>query len=267
MAEAKVERDDRGPRAAKVWAAWAVLFVLSAVVFAWCFHRTYYAVMDRAFESFVRAFDKENSELTRRMGEGASTDSTWDALQKATRRLRRLSTYSMGYIAPVSLGRNTYPFDLAANRTTLLLVLLSVPVVLLLLRFARAGMQLGSLDNDERTFQLRMVMWLAVPLLVLAAAAGALAAAGLSGTRLLQIHYQADFNDSMVPSELITYHRDYLGRGLATLISCAAMLAIVAWGLYPFFARRTLKQLGRCPKCAYPRGDKPTCPECGSSHA
>ncbi len=112
-----------------------------------------------------------------------------------------------------------------------------------------------------------MVMRLAVPLMVLAAAGGALAAAGLSGTRLVQIWYQPDFNDNAIAFPPVRYGKDYMGRGVATLISCAAMLAIVTWGLYPFFARRTLKQLGRCAKCAYPRGDNNKCPECGSSHA
>lgn len=250
-----------------VWSAWAVLFVLSAVAFTGCFNVTYMTVLGRANEWSVQKNERRNVEdpsVTPAFEPAPTSDGS---IACESRTLRRLDAYGVGFDYRWQWQRPGNNMANVYHWTAILFVLLCPPAAFVLLRFARSRMQLSALDEDERTFQLRVAMQLAVPLLLLAAAAGALAAAGLTGTRLLQIRYQPAFNDSLVASETAMYHRDYLGRGIATLISCAAMLAIVAWGIYPFFARRTLRQLGRCAKCAYPRGATTTCPECGSSHA
>ncbi|HLP83678.1 MAG TPA: hypothetical protein VK157_04960 [Phycisphaerales bacterium] len=267
MAEAKAKHGGRGAQTVKVWAAWAVLFVLSAVAFACCFQMTYAAVLDRAR---AWAFDLSAAIAESAMLEHQPADVQLDVLRSRIEMLRQsrgLLTYGIASGVDQSSERAFVRLAKTYGLAAFVFVLLCLPVAWLMLWFARVRLQLGRLENDEQMFQWRMLMRLAVPLLLLAAAGGALAAAGLSGTRLLQIRHQPDFNNSAVISERVMYHRDYLGRGIATFISCAAILAIVTWGLYPFFARRTLKQLGRCAKCAYPRGDNATCPECGSSHA
>jgi hypothetical protein len=250
-----------------VWSAWAVLFVLSAAAFTWCFNVTYMTVLGRANEWSVQKNERRNVEdpsVTPAFEPAPTSDGS---IACETRTLRRLDAYGVGFDYRWQWQRPGNNMANVYRLTTFFFVLLCPLVAWVLLRIARARLQLGSLENDERTFQLRMLMRLAVPLLLLAVAGGALAAAGLTGTRLLQIWYQPEFNDNLAGGQTVRYHRDYLGRGLATVISCAAMLAIVTWSLYPFFARRTLRQLGRCAKCAYPRGDNTKCPECGSSHA
>jgi hypothetical protein len=265
--QVKAEHVGRGPRAAMVWSVWAVLFVLSAVGFSWCFNVTYMTVLGHMHESIARTHARINQELELGTRQGDPADPFRGYTPMEQRTLRRLYAYGIGYDFRWQWERPGNNMANVYHWTAILFVLLCPPVAFVLLRFARSRLHLCALDYDERMFQLRMVMRLAVPLMVLAAGGGALAAAGLTGTRLLQIRYQPDFNDDLAGGQIVRYHRDYLGRGIATFISCAAMLAIVTWGLYPFFARRTLKQLGRCAKCAYPRGDNTTCPECGSSHA
>lgn len=250
-----------------VWSAWAVLFVLSAVVFAWCFNVTYMAALGHMHQSIDRTHARINQEFASGTRHGDPADLFRGYTPTEQRTLRRFFAYGVGFDFRLQWERPGNNMANVYHWTAILFVLLCPPVAVVLLRFARSRLHLCALDEDERTFQLRVAMQLAVPLLLLAAAAGVLAAAGLTGTRLLQIRYQPAFNDSLVASETAMYYRDYLGRGIATFISCAAMLAIVTWSLYPFFARRTLRQLGRCAKCAYPRGATTTCPECGSSHA
>lgn len=267
MSEGKIEHHDRGLRAAKVQAAWAVLLVLSAVVFAWCFQFTYTAVLERARDwEFEIRMSLQGGSMPEHPYRESHIDPPESRLQDL-RVWRGLFTYSATpNVDPASertFKRLAKTYGLAA----VVFVLLCLPVAWLMLWFARARMRLGSLENEEQAFQLGIVVRLAVPLLLFAAVGGAWAAAGLTATRLLQIRYQPEFNAGALISERVTFDRDYLGRAVATLISCAAMLAIVTWGLYPFFARRTLRELCRCAKCAYPRGDNTKCPECGSSHA
>jgi hypothetical protein len=267
VAEAKAKHGGRGAQTAKVWAAWLVLFVLSAAAFTACFQVTYLAVLGRAHAWFIDTRNRQMLEMksgTGRFDPDTPDESTIDREQGM---LLRLDVYGVGFDFDPQRERPLKDLVYMHGLPALYFGPLCAPVAFVLLWFARARMQLGPLDDDERVFQSRMLTRLAVPLLVFAAVGGALAAAGLSGTRLLQIRFIAAFNEDLDWGWAPLYKRDYFGRAVATFISCAAMLAIVAWGIYPFFARRTLRQLGRCAKCAYPRGATTTCPECGSSHA
>ncbi|HLP83358.1 MAG TPA: hypothetical protein VK157_03330, partial [Phycisphaerales bacterium] len=241
--------------------------VLSAVAFTGCFDVTRTAVLLRANDWFVETERRQTMEAQAAFRRGEFDYPTSREVSLESRTISRMDRYGIGSRFH---SRWEFPGEREAM-ARVLPVFFFAPLCLLLaglmLGFCRARMQIGPLDDDWRTFQFRMVTRLAVPVLVLATAAGALAAAGLSGVRLLQIRYQPHFNDSWVSGENVFFYDDYLGNGVATLISCAAMLAVVTWGIYPYFARRTLRQLGRCAKCAYPRGDNTTCPECGSSHA
>lgn len=245
----------------------ALVFSACAAVFTFCFNRTYMIALGRLHQSINQTHLRIVGEVVSGIRQGDPADPLSGYAEREKRTFHRLYAYGVGSDFHWQWERPGNNMATMYRLTTFFFVLVSPPVAFVLLRFARARLRADSLDEDDRTFQFWMLMRLMAPLLLLAAAAGALAAAGLVGTRVLQISYQPNFNDNTFAFPPISYDDDYLGRGVATLISCAAMLAIVTWGIYPFFARRTLRQLGRCAKCAYPRGDNTTCPECGSALA
>lgn len=245
----------------------ALVFTACAAAFTFAFNRTYMFGLRQLHEWINQTHERISREVSAGLRQGDPTNPLSGYTSQEDRTRRRLYAYGVGSDFYAQWERPGNNMSNVYQLTTLLFVVLCPPLAFLGLRWARARLDLGSLENDEHSFRYGVLVRLVVPLLLLSACAGLISAAGLVGARLLQVWYQPAFNENTFVFSPVKYHRDYLGRGLATLISCAAMLAVVTWGIYPYFARRTLRQLGRCAKCAYPRGDNTKCPECGSSHA